>query len=339
MGLDEESYNELVDLCERIGVLWSYIGLIFIAKDIPINYLNEFYDIINKYNLNTDQEIIERSSGNIYDTVFGINLGSVFDRRLWPILFLLRSHGGAGTVGGITGQEYLTIYGPLSGDQILQFTDLAKELGVAIITTGEDERWYMQVGPMTTQQKVQFQKLADSMNVSYDNNPSGQVPPVINPDQSTKYTRAEFIELVAPYCEYKGKQVGILPSLAIAQAVVESGNGNSGLTAVSNNLFGYKGSYQGQSVMYPTWDYLDGQWIYQDQPFRKYPNWNASLDDYFSLLTTANRYKNLVWLDDYKLACRYILEDGYAGAPQYTSTLINVIETNNLTKYDVGFGK
>ncbi len=39
----------------------------------------------------------------------------------------------------------------------------------------------------------------------------------------------------------------------IAQAILESGSGNSALAAPPNyNLFGIKGAYQGQSVSFPT---------------------------------------------------------------------------------------
>lgn len=41
-----------------------------------------------------------------------------------------------------------------------------------------------------------------------------------------------------------------LPSVTAAQAAIESGWGTSGLTAEANNLFGIKGRYNGQYVIY-----------------------------------------------------------------------------------------
>lgn len=335
-NLDELSYKECVDMCNKHNLKYTYIGLILIILSIPNYLMNDFNAIVNKYNLESKQMIRFRyTSGDIERTVFGEVYQFNFDKRMWPLLFFVKGSGGAGTVGGLTGQEYFTIYGPLSGDYIVKFSKLAQELGVPIVQSGEEERWYLKAGPMSTADKVKFQKLADSLNVDYNNNPSGEIPPVINPDQSTKYSRAQFIELVKDYCIYKGKQTGILPSLAIAQAVLESGNGNSGLTAVSNNLFGYKGKYNGSSVMYPTMEQDDnGNWYEIVAEFRSYPNWNASLDDYFSLLSGASRFSNLIGEKDYKEACYKVSADGYATAKSYASTLISIIEVNELWRYD-----
>ena len=48
----------------------------------------------------------------------------------------------------------------------------------------------------------------------------------------------------------------------MAQAIVESGWGASTLSKAPNyNLFGIKGSYNGQSVYMDTWEYLNGKWL------------------------------------------------------------------------------
>ncbi len=48
----------------------------------------------------------------------------------------------------------------------------------------------------------------------------------------------------------------------IAQAVVESGWGSSALSqAPYYNLFGIKGSYQGQTVYMDTLEYLNNKWV------------------------------------------------------------------------------
>ncbi len=48
----------------------------------------------------------------------------------------------------------------------------------------------------------------------------------------------------------------------IAQAVVESGWGSSALSqAPYYNLFGIKGSYQGQTVYMDTLEFLNNQWV------------------------------------------------------------------------------
>ena len=48
----------------------------------------------------------------------------------------------------------------------------------------------------------------------------------------------------------------------MAQAIVESGWGASTPSKAPNyNLFGIKGSYNGQSVYMDTWEYLNGKWL------------------------------------------------------------------------------
>ena len=60
-------------------------------------------------------------------------------------------------------------------------------------------------------------------------------------------------------------------SVMIAQALLESSYGSSGLASAPNyNLFGVKGSYNGQSVYMPTKEYLDGQWVTVTARFRSY---------------------------------------------------------------------
>lgn len=127
---------------------------------------------------------------------------------------------------------------------------------------------------------------------------------------------------------------GILASLTAAQAFIESSKGNSGLTVKANNLFGMKGTYQGQSVTMKTKEFKGGKYIVVDAAFRKYPSWKASIADHSSLFNRLERYKNLRGLKDYKLACRYVQQDGYATSPSYADTLIRTIEKYKLYDWD-----
>ena len=66
----------------------------------------------------------------------------------------------------------------------------------------------------------------------------------------------------------------------IAQAILESGWGNSTLVAPPNhNLFGIKGNYYGQSVAMQTGEYFNNQWVTITDHFRKYPSYRESLQD------------------------------------------------------------
>ena len=127
---------------------------------------------------------------------------------------------------------------------------------------------------------------------------------------------------------------GILASLTAAQAFCESAHGSSGLTQKANNLFGMKGTYNGQSVIMKTKEYVNGKYITVDAAFRKYPSWAVSIADHSSLFNRLERYRNLRGLKDYRLACTYVQKDGYATSPSYASTLINIIEKYKLYEWD-----
>lgn len=150
-------------------------------------------------------------------------------------------------------------------------------------------------------------------------------------------TNAEFVEKIGALASEDMKKTEILASLTIAQAILESAWGTSALAQAPNyNLFGIKGAYNGNYCEFNTSEYLNGKWVTVKAQFRKYPSWAESLADHSTLFNTYDRYANLRGCTDYKLACRYVREDGYATDPSYTSKLINIIESNNLTRFDNG---
>ena len=150
------------------------------------------------------------------------------------------------------------------------------------------------------------------------------------------YTRQQFINMIAPIViEIEAsEQVKILPSLTIAQAILESSNGNSGLTKKANNLFGMKGAYKGEYVTMSTKEFENGRYITINAKFRKYPDWAASVKDHRNLFFRASRYSNLRGETDYKKACENVKKDGYATSPTYTKSLIGLIEKYKLYEYD-----
>lgn len=148
------------------------------------------------------------------------------------------------------------------------------------------------------------------------------------------YTDITFLQTIKPMVIQDMKKSGILASLTAAQAFIESNKGNSGLAVKGNNLFGIKGTYNGQSVKMKTTEYYNGvkQSVMAD--FRKYPSWQESISDHSDLFNRKSRYSNLRGLTDYRLACKYVKDDGYATSPTYTQTLLNCIEKYKLYEWD-----
>lgn len=148
------------------------------------------------------------------------------------------------------------------------------------------------------------------------------------------YSAENFLAIIKPMVIKDMQDNKILASLTAAQALIESNKGNSGLTQKANNLFGMKGKYNGQYVLMETSEYYNGIHTRVKAEFRKYPNWQESISDHSGLFWRSSRYANLRGCTDYKLACKYVKDDGYATSPTYTQTLIKTIETYKLYEWD-----
>jgi len=125
-------------------------------------------------------------------------------------------------------------------------------------------------------------------------------------------------------------EYGIPASIKLAQALLESANGNSSLARNANNHFGIKctSSWQGKTVLKS-----------DDNPndcFRVYANPEESFRDHSEFLL-RKRYAALFELnkDDYIGWARGLKQAGYATNPRYAELLISLIERYNLHQYDV----
>lgn len=146
-----------------------------------------------------------------------------------------------------------------------------------------------------------------------------------------------FIERVGALAAADMQKSGVLASLTIAQAILESGWGKSGLTVKANALFGIKAgtSWKGRVYSAKTQECYDGvNFTTVTALFRAYGSWKESVADHSALLTGAARYKAVIGERDYKTACRAIKVAGYATDPQYADKLIRLIESYGLTAYD-----
>lgn len=153
-----------------------------------------------------------------------------------------------------------------------------------------------------------------------------------------EYSDEEFLAKIKPMVIADMQKSGILASLTAAQAFIESKKGNSGLTKKANNLFGMKGTYNGESVKMNTKEFKNGRYVTIVGTFRKYPSWVESIADHSGLFNRLPRYSNLRGCKDYKKACKYVKDDGYATDPDYTETLLDCIETYNLYTWDAEIG-
>ena len=107
---------------------------------------------------------------------------------------------------------------------------------------------------------------------------------------ATQAQQQAFLQRIIPLAQADMKKTKILASLTIAQSILESGWGLSGLTLRSNNLFGIKG----QGVNSATFEYINGKRIDIVAGFKAYPDWETSIADHSGLFLRLDRYKNLI---------------------------------------------
>jgi flagellum-specific peptidoglycan hydrolase FlgJ len=146
-------------------------------------------------------------------------------------------------------------------------------------------------------------------------------------------SQTKFVSKIVGGARKAREQYGVLPSITIAQAILESNWGKSSLSSKNNNLFGIKGSGTAGSASYASKEYINGKWVTPKSNFASYKNIDDSLVAHGKLLTNK-RYKKVLSSKDYSEAAIELQRAGYATDPKYAEKLINIIEQYGLYKYD-----
>jgi flagellum-specific peptidoglycan hydrolase FlgJ len=153
--------------------------------------------------------------------------------------------------------------------------------------------------------------------------------------------KLEFVKKIEKGAKSSYKEYGILPSITIAQAILESGWGQSELTKNSNNVFGIKADsrWNGNVVeVMTTENYSDKV----SAEFRKYNSIEASVKDHAKFLKENKRYEANGLFDgkNYKEQAQALENAGYStkknnqGEPIYADMLIELIEKYQLHLLD-----
>ena len=144
-----------------------------------------------------------------------------------------------------------------------------------------------------------------------------------------------FISKISPLAVQDMKATGVLASLTIAQAILESGWGESTLAAKANNLFGIKAgsSWTGRVYNINTKEYRGDVAYVTNADFRAYNSWQDSILDHSKLLQ-GKRYAKVLKATNYKDACQEVYNAGYATSSSYPQQLITLIEQYGLYKFD-----
>lgn len=172
----------------------------------------------------------------------------------------------------------------------------------------------------------------------------------------TSLKRDEFIDKIAPIAIEEMERTGVMASITIAQAAVESNNGASKLSSKYSNYYGmtagscapktnpsgFAGTvyasgegdnecqgnafWNGSVVAMCNSSGQDCQW------YRVYDSFQNSTRDHSRLISESYKCTQSNYTE--QLSC--IANKGYASASNYEKTISSVINTYNLTQYDIG---
>lgn len=159
-----------------------------------------------------------------------------------------------------------------------------------------------------------------------------QKPPVVLDEE-------KFVQSVVDCL--KGKKLNVLPSVTIAQAILESGWGMSELAKNAHNLFGIKAGkdWSGKTYSKKTKEQKPTGEVYEIvADFRAYDSFVDSIMDHDAFFVSTdwrrNNYAPVLGAKNYKDQAKALQSCGYATALDYGKQLIGLIERLGLQQYD-----
>lgn len=157
-------------------------------------------------------------------------------------------------------------------------------------------------------------------------------------------TEDKFIQSIVDCLQ--GQNLKILPSVTIAQAILESNWGRSSLAVEAKNLFGIKASkdWTGEVYRKTTKEQKPTGEVYTiEADFRKYGSFKESIKDHDNFFTSTpwriQNYKAVLEAKNYKTQAQALQACGYATDISYAKKLISLIERLGLQQYDKGVKK
>ena len=184
-------------------------------------------------------------------------------------------------------------------------------------------------------------------NTTIDNSSAPtKAPEAVDVNNLKNMAHDAFIQYIGNLA--KADKNGILPSITIAQAILESSWGTSELSTKANNLFGMKKSlsgnnwgseWDGKIYAVKTKEEENGNIIEILADFRSYNSIAESVKDHNKYLANAKngnklRYNGMIGAKDYKTAAQLLVSGGYATDSKYADKLCNIIEKYNLDTFD-----
>ena len=160
-----------------------------------------------------------------------------------------------------------------------------------------------------------------------------------NQQENEAQSHQQFIERLVPHAQELQDGYGVLPSIILGQAILESNWGKSTLASKYNNLFGIKAYGDQKKVSLETKEFVHEEWITIQGDFKVYDSWEQSMDDHTQLFVQGvdwnpALYEKVITATNYQEAAQALQDAGYATDPGYAQKIIQVIETYQLNQYD-----
>ena len=162
----------------------------------------------------------------------------------------------------------------------------------------------------------------------------------------------EWINLIAGDAQRAAREYGYLPSVLIAQTCQETGYGSTVLSQVGKyNVVGMKKEllnstwrsehWHGKTYTKRTPEWYGGKKTYITDVFRVYDSYYDGLADYCQFMRDARydvggayKYRDLLGTRDPHTLIEGVRSRGYCTEPEYSRSVMRIIEKHNLTQYD-----
>ncbi|GAB3624455.1 hypothetical protein GCM10027418_25400 [Mariniluteicoccus endophyticus] len=173
-----------------------------------------------------------------------------------------------------------------------------------------------------------------------EQSPKGPTTPRVT-RQSEKIANLRFIQSIAPYAQEGERTHGVPTSIAMGQAILESGWGRSGLTVWGGAYFGIKCSkvtskFQMDCVAQSSLEYdASASPRAEVSSFRTYASPRDSFADHGQFLRDNPRYADAFTTKDPREFVVRIHRAGYATDPGYPDLVMQLVDTYDLTQYDL----
>ncbi|MCS5464371.1 glycoside hydrolase family 73 protein [Enterococcus lactis] len=160
-----------------------------------------------------------------------------------------------------------------------------------------------------------------------------------NQQENEAQSHQQFIERLVPHAQELQDGYGVLPSIILGQAILESNWGKSTLASKYNNLFGIKAYGDQKKVSLETKEFVNEEWITIQGDFKVYDSWEQSMDDHTQLFVQGvdwnpALYEKVITATNYQEAAQALQDGRLCDRPRLCAKIIQVIETYQLNQYD-----